>query len=165
MIVEVRTARDGDSGTGGQQHLGLGPALSGEEIAAVDHCRGEVAMVDHRTAARPPGRAGVVLEGVRREVAEEFHAVAPFDQGLSLRREAFEFDALDLAAILFPLKAALPLLVVVEFAFDPVGGAMEEIDRRPEEIVEIGFEAGVAERRDEGVEDVCDGCGDGVALR
>ena len=39
--------------------------------------------------------------------------------------------------------AALRLLVVVEFAFDPVGGAVEEIDGRPEQIFEVGFEARV----------------------
>ena len=33
---------------------GLGAALGGEEVAAVDHRRGQVAMVDHRSAARPP---------------------------------------------------------------------------------------------------------------
>ena len=37
-------------------------------------------MVDHRAGARPPRRAGVVLESFRREVSEEFQAVAPLDQ-------------------------------------------------------------------------------------
>jgi hypothetical protein len=52
----------------------------------------------------------------------------------------------------------LRLLVVVEVR-DPVGCAMEEIDGRPQEIVEVGFEARVAETDDEGVEDVGDGTG------
>ena len=69
-----------------------------------------------------------------------------------------------LGAVLFPLAAALRLLVVVEFALDPVGGAVEEVDGRPEQIVEIGFEAGVAQGGDQGVEDVGDGAGDGVAF-
>ncbi len=68
-------------------------------------------------------------------------------------------------AVLFPLAAALRLLVVVEFALDPVDGAVEEVDGRPEQVVEVGFEAGVAEGRDQGVEDVGDGAGDDVALR
>ncbi|MEG3805341.1 hypothetical protein DBT46_005800, partial [Aerococcus mictus] len=29
---------------------------------------------------------------------------------------------------------------------------------------EVGFKAGIAERRDEGVEDICDSGGDGIAL-
>ena len=59
----------------------------------------------------------------------------------------------------------LRLLVVVELAFDAFGGAVEEIDGRPEQVLEVGFEARVAERRDERVEDVGDGAGDGVGLR
>ena len=59
------------------------------------------------------------------------------------------------------LAAPLRLLVVVELAFDPVGGAVEEIDRRPEQVLEVGFEARVGQRRDERVEDV----GDGVRRR
>ena len=67
-------------------------------------------------------------------------------------------------AVLFLLAAALGLLVVVELALDPVGGAVEEVDRRPEQVVEVGFEARVGERRDQGVEDVGDGAGDGVGF-
>ena len=37
---------------------------------------------------------------------------------------------------------------------------MEEIDGRPQEVVEVGFEPGVVEAADEGVEDVGDGAGD-----
>ena len=122
-------------------------------------------MVDHRAGARPPRRAGVVLESFRREVSEEFQAVAPLDQGLALCREAFEFDALDLAAILFPLKAALCLLVIVKLALDPAGGTVKEVDSPPKQIVEVGFEAGVAERSEKGVEDVCDCGGDHGAFR
>ena len=58
----------------------------------------------------------------------------------------------------------LRLLVVVEFALDAVGGAMEQVDGRPEQILEVGFEPGVAQRRDQGVEDIGDGAGDDLAL-
>ena len=58
----------------------------------------------------------------------------------------------------------LRLLVVVELAFDAVGGAVEEVDGRPEQILEVGFEARVAQGRDQGVEDVGDGAGDGIAF-
>ena len=56
------------------------------------------------------------------------------------------------------------LLVVVELAFDALDGAVEEIDRRPEQVLEIGFEARVGECRDECVEDVDDGAGDGLGF-
>ena len=41
VIVEVEPAGEGDLRAGGQQHLVLGPALGGEEVAAVDHGRGQ----------------------------------------------------------------------------------------------------------------------------
>lgn len=42
---------------------------------------------------------------------------------------------------------------------------MEDVDRRPEEIVEVGLEAGVLKGDDQGVKDVGDGAGDMVAFR
>ena len=52
----------------------------------------------------------------------------------------------------------------IEFALDPVDGAVEEIDGRPEQVLEVGLEPRVAEGRDQGVEDVGEGAGDGVAF-
>src|SRR5712671_2426678 len=52
MVVEVETARKGDLGAGRQQHLGLGAALGGNEVAAVDHRRCKGAVVHHRPDAR-----------------------------------------------------------------------------------------------------------------
>jgi hypothetical protein len=43
-------------------------------------------------------------------------------------------------------------------------GAMEEIDGRPQEILEVGFEVGFAQARDERVEDVGDGGSDDAGL-
>lgn len=92
MIAVVETAGEGDLGTGGQHHLGFRPTLGGEEVPAVDHCRGQVAMVYHRPGARPPGRSGVALELLGGDIAEEFHAVASLDEGLPLCRQALELD-------------------------------------------------------------------------
>ena len=89
---------------------------------------------------------GVALELVGGLVAEELHAVPALDQRLPFGGEAFEFDRADFGAVLFLLAALLRLLVVVELALDPAGGAVEEIDGRPEQIFEVGFEAGVAPR-------------------
>jgi hypothetical protein len=55
VVVEVETAREGDLGTGGHKHLGLAAAPGGEEVAAVDHCGCEGAVIDHRPGARAPG--------------------------------------------------------------------------------------------------------------
>ena len=97
-------------------------------------------------------------------VAEEFHAVPALDEGLSLRREALQFDRADFRAVLFLLAAPLRLLVVVEFPLDPADGAVEGVDGRPEQVLEVGFEAGVAKASDQGVEDVSNGAGDGLGF-
>jgi hypothetical protein len=46
-----------------------------------------------------------------------------------------------------------------------VSSAIEEIDGRPQQVLEVGFEARVTERRDQRVEDVGHGVADGVGLR
>src|SRR5262245_13187204 len=43
--------------------------------------------------------------------------------------------------VLFLLAALLGGLVVVEFALHAVGGAVEEIDRRPQQAFEVGLKA------------------------
>ena len=55
----------------------------------------------------------------------------------------------DAAPLLFPSSS-----------LDPPTKWVEEIDGRPEEIVEVGFEAGVGQGRDQGVEHVGDDAGD-----
>jgi hypothetical protein len=55
VVVEVETAREGNLGAGRQQHLGLGAAFGGYEIAAADHGRCQGAVIDHRPGARTPG--------------------------------------------------------------------------------------------------------------
>ena len=98
-------------------------------------------------------------------VAHQLEGVAAFDQALALGRKALQLDGLHFATVLFALAAALRLFIVVQLALDPVGGPVEDVDRRPEEIVEVGLEAGVLQGDDQGVEDVGDGSGDMVALR
>jgi len=62
------------------------------------------------------------------------------------------------------LGALLRVFVGVELAGDALSGAVEEVDARPEEIVEVGFEAGVLERGDEGVKDIGQRPFDGVLV-
>src|ERR1700689_4483416 len=164
MIVEVEAAGDGDLWPDRQEHLVVGALLCGEEITAVDHRRSQIAMVDLRSGARPPGRAGVAFELVGGLVAKEFHAVPALDQCDALGREALEFDGPYLGAILLLLTAQLSLLVAIEFALDAVDGAVEEIDGRPEQVVEVGLEPRIAESRDQDGEDVGEGAGDRAAF-
>src|SRR6266540_5788144 len=124
VVVEVEAAGEGDLGSGGKQHLGFGAALGSEKVATVDHRGGQRAMVDHRAGARPPGRAGVALELVGSQVAEELHAVAAFDEREAFGHEAFQFDRADLRAVLFLLATLLRDLVVVKLALDAVCGAV-----------------------------------------
>jgi hypothetical protein len=70
----------------------------------------------------------------------------------------------DFGAILFVLAALLGILVVVELALHAVGGAVEQIDRRPQEVGEVGFETRVRQRRNQRVEDVGDRAGDDVGF-
>ena len=104
------------------------------------------------------------LEAFDGLVAEELQAVAALDQRDAFRREALEFDGSNFGTVLLALTLPLRLFVVVEFAFDAVGGSVEQVDGRPEQIVEVRFEPRVAQGRDQGVEDIDDGAGDDPAV-
>src|SRR5437899_2444687 len=147
VIVAVEAAGEGDLRPGRQHDFGVAPAPGGKEVAAVDDSGSQSTMVDLRTAARMPvrsGLAGKVFDGL---VAEEFHDIAAFDQTHALGGESLQFDRADLGAILVALAALLRLFVVVEFTFDPLVGTLEEIDGRPQEVLEVGFEASCAQGR------------------
>jgi hypothetical protein len=120
------------------------PAFGGKEVATVDDSRGQGAVVYHRAAARMPVRSGVASEVFGCLVAEVFHAVTPLDQRHALGGETLQFDRADFGAILVTLAALLRLFVIVELAFDALVGAVEEIDGRPQQVLEVGFEAGNA---------------------
>ncbi len=94
------------------------------------------------------------LEEVGGLVSHGLEGVAPFDQRQALGQEPLQFDRADLRAVLLTLAALLRLFVVVELAFDPLAGAVEQLDGGPEQVVEIGLQAGVAQGGDQGVEDV-----------
>src|SRR6266850_3214653 len=93
-------------------------------------------------------------------IAEEFQAVATFDQRDAFGCQALEFDRLHLRAVLLALALALRLFVVVELASDAVGGTMEEIDGRPKQVLQVRLEPGVVQGGDEGVEDIGHGASD-----
>src|SRR5690242_20175019 len=105
------------------------------------------------------------LEALDGLVTEEFQAVAAFDKRDALSREPFELNGLHFGAILLALALALGLFVGIERALDAINGAMEQADRRPEQILEVRFEPGVAQGRDQGVKDVGNGTRDGLAFR
>ena len=105
---------------------------------------------------------GVVLELVGGLVAHQLEDVAALDQRLPFRCQPFQLDGFDLGAVLFPLGSLLCHFVVIEFALDPVDGAVKHIHRRPKQILEVGFEARLRERYDQGVEDVGDAARENV---
>ena len=159
MVVVVGAAGDDDLRARWNERLALGPFASGDEVAAVDHRGGQMLVADLRAGAWPPRRAGVALVVGGGLVAQELEGVPSLDKRVALGRQSLQFDGADLRAVLGLLAAALRLLVVVELAFDAIDRAVEEVDRRPEERVEIGLEPRVGEGRDERVEDVGDGGG------
>ena len=126
----------------------FGPAFGGEEVATIDDSRGQGAVVHQRAATEMPVRSGVACEVVGRLVAKVFHAVTPLDQCHALGSETLEFNRADFGAVLVSLAALLRLFVVVEFALDALVGAVEEIDCRPQQVLEVWFEAGFAQARD-----------------
>jgi hypothetical protein len=164
MIVEVEPAGERDLRPRRQHHFRLGAALGGQEVATVDHRGGEHAMVDERSRTGTPWRASVDLEALGGLVAKELHGVAALGQRDALGRQPFEFDGPHLGAVLLALASLLRQLVVVKLALDAIDGAVEEVDRRPEQVLEVRFETSVVQGRDQGVEDVCDGAGDGIAF-
>src|SRR5207245_11532028 len=103
-------------------------------------------MVGHRSGARTPRRAGVALELIGREVAEKLHAVAAFDESEALGQQALQLDGADFRAVLLLLATLLGVLVVVELALHAVGGAVKEIDRGPQQGLQVGLKARVTER-------------------
>ena len=56
----------------------------------------------------------------------------------------------------------MPVFVVVELALHAGGLFVEEVGQMPEQVVEVGLEARVAERAGKDVEQVRDGAGDKV---
>src|SRR3546814_14057300 len=71
-------------------------------------------------------------------------------------RRPLKFDRADLAAVLFALKPALELLIIVELPFDAFAGAVEDIDDIPQQVLEIGLDAGLGKTACETVEHIGD---------
>src|ERR1700758_525464 len=92
VVVEVEAAGKSDLWSCRQHDLGLGAAFGCDKFAGVDHGCGERAMVDERPRPETPGRAGMDLEAFDGLIAEEFQAVAAFDQRDAFGCEALEFD-------------------------------------------------------------------------
>src|SRR5258708_9322463 len=145
VVIEVETARKCDLWSSRQNDLGLGAALGCDELPRVDHGRSERAMVDKRSRPGAPGRTSVDLKAFDGLIAEEFETVTTFDQSDAFDRQALKFDRLHLRAVLLALALALRLFVVVELTSDAVGGTMEEVDGRPEQILTVRFGPGVGQ--------------------
>ena len=138
-------------------NFGLGPALGGDEVAAVDHGGGQMLVVDHGADAGTPGGAGVRFVVLGRAVAQHLEGVAALDQRMALHDQALQLDGADFGAVLLGLRAALAVLVVVELALHARRLAVEEVGQRPREIGNIGLEACVDQRFGQGLEQGGDG--------
>ena len=79
-------------------------------------------------------------------IAEQFEAVAAFDQCDAFGRQALEFDRSHFGAILLALALALRLFVVIQLAFNAVRGTVEEVDGRPEQIRKVRLKPGRSRR-------------------
>ena len=84
---------------------------------------------------------------------------------IPLGGEALQFDRTDFRAVLLLLAAPLRLLVVVQLALDPSIARWKRLTLDQSRSAEIGFEAGVAQEGDEGVEDIDDGGDDRLSFR
>src|SRR6266699_1657256 len=153
VVIEVETARKCDLWSSRQNDLGLGAALGCDKLPRVDHGRSERAMVDKRSRPGAPGRTSVDLKAFDGLIAEEFETVTTFDQSDAFGRQALEFDRSYFRTVLLALALALGLFVVVELASDAVGGAMEQVDGRPEQVLKVRLEPCVAQSGNQGVED------------
>ena len=114
-------------------------------------------MVDEASGAGTPGRAGLGLIALRGEVADVLESFTALDVALSLGDEGLQFDRADFGAVLLFLRALLPVFIVFELALNAGGFFVEEIGEAPEQIGEVGFEAGVLESPGKDVEQVRDG--------
>src|SRR3546814_7626205 len=157
MIVARRAAAEGDARALGDQGLGLFTKALVHEVTAVDHRCSHRLVTDARSCARGPGFAGVDAELLGGAFAKKLHRVAAFDHRDALGDRALEFDRAYFAAVLLALERALCQLILVEFALNPFAGPVENIDDAPEQILEIGLDAGIDEAARQGVEDVGDG--------
>ncbi len=92
-------------------------------------------------------------------VAHQLERISSLNETLPLGGKTFQLYGFYLGAILFALTAALRLLIVVQRALDPGGRPVEQIDSRPEEIIEIGFKPRVGQRDDQGIENIRDRAG------
>lgn len=155
LVVLVSWSRGKrDAGAARKQRFGFRAALGSKIVAAVDHRGGERAVVHQRPAAWCPGLSEMGLELFSGGLAQKFQRVAALDQRNALIDEPFKFDRLDLGAVLFALTPFLGILVIIEFALNAILGAVEEIGKLPAQILQIGLEPRVDQRRDEGIEHV-----------
>jgi hypothetical protein len=97
-------------------------------------------------------------------VAHEFVRVAAFDERQSLGEKLLQLDRATSEPSCSRWLRRCACSLSSSSRSTPFGGAVEQVDRAPEQVVEVGFEPGVLQRGDQGVEDVGDGAGDAVAL-
>ena len=71
--------------------------------------------------------------------------------------QALELERADLGAVLLALARTLRRLVGIEFALDAVDAAVKHVHDRPQQTLQIGFEARVGEGGHERIEHIGEG--------
>src|SRR3546814_9727695 len=112
-----------------------------------------------RAGAGQPGFAQQVALLVGSRLAEKFHRVTPLDEGEACADRPFQLDRADFAAIRCALQSALQLLIVIELPVGMAASAMKNSDESPEEVVEIGLDAGILQASGKRIEHVSDRTG------
>ncbi len=67
-------------------------------------------------------------------------------QAEALGEKSFELDGPNLRTVLFLLGFALPVFIIIQLALDAVDLAVEDVDHRPQDVLQVGFKPRVAER-------------------
>ena len=93
------------------------------------------------------------------EIADVLESFAALEKGLAIKDEAFEFDRTHFRAVLFVLAFLLPVFVVFEVTLQASGLFVEEIGHVPENVVQFGLKARVAQSAAKDVEEVRDCAG------
>ena len=154
VIVAVGAAGEADARSGGQQDFGLGAALGGEEVAAVDQRGGHAAVIDQEPArgrqAEPVWVSNSWAAWSRNssKASRRSIRVSPWASRCSSSTERISEPSCS------RWLRRWAVFVVVERARDALGLAVEQIDQGPEQVGQVGLEPGVGEGGGEGVEHV-----------
>lgn len=158
-VIRIRTASEGDTLALGESRRRFLPKAGVEKVAAIDERGRQGLLIGARARARYSGlpcQCAILVGGGLPEI---FHRVPSFDQRDAFAARSCQFYRANFASGLLALQSSLKLLIVVELPIGITASTLEDIDEVPEEIVEIGFDAGMLQTFRKCIEHVRDGAG------